>query len=73
MTVWIDQGTLIAALEFIEGTHIVEILREAGPEGLGVEEIATKVAELRRGANPDAASIDSSYISASLYRLQSGL
>ncbi|KAI1782784.1 hypothetical protein LXA43DRAFT_859578, partial [Ganoderma leucocontextum] len=40
-------GTLVASLQFLESTHIVEILREAGPEGLGVRDIAAKVAELR--------------------------
>ncbi len=65
----IAQGTLIAALEFLESTHIVEMLREAGPEGLDVKEIAAKVAELRRAANPDAAGIDPSNIGALPYRL----
>ncbi|KAI1787762.1 S-adenosyl-L-methionine-dependent methyltransferase [Ganoderma leucocontextum] len=55
-------GTLVASLQFLESTHIVEILREAGPEGLGVRDIAAKVAELRRAANPDAAGVDPSNI-----------
>lgn len=41
------QGQLVASLRFLEAAHIVEILREAGPQGLHVREICRLVAELR--------------------------
>ncbi|KAI0726094.1 S-adenosyl-L-methionine-dependent methyltransferase [Fomitopsis betulina] len=40
---------LPACLRLLEAAHIPEILREAGPRGLHVEEIARRVGEVRRG------------------------
>ena len=40
----------------MEAAHIPEILREAGPGGLHVEEIARRVGEVRRGRRKRASS-----------------
>ena len=45
------------ALRFLEATNIVEILREAGPEGLHVKEIHRLVLEMRTNVK-GAASAD---------------
>lgn len=44
-----NQYHLPACLRLLEAAHIPEILREAGPRGLHVEEIARRVGEVRRG------------------------
>ncbi|RPD72283.1 O-methyltransferase [Lentinus tigrinus ALCF2SS1-7] len=59
----VDACNLIGCMEFVEATHIVEILREAGPNGASMEDIASKVTELRRAKDPKAAEIDPSKIS----------
>lgn len=50
-------------MEFTEATHIVEILREAGPEGASVIEIANKATDIRRAKDAKAPELDSSKIS----------
>lgn len=40
------QTNFVACLQFLEASHIVEILREAGPKGLHVNDITRKVAEI---------------------------
>ena len=50
-------------MEFTEATHIVEILREAGPEGASVTEIANKATDIRRAKDPKSPELDSSKIS----------
>ena len=50
-------------MEFTEATHIVEILREAGPEGASVTEIANKATDIRRAKDPKAPELESSKIS----------
>ena len=50
-------------MELMEKTHIVEIMREAGPEGASVEDIASKVTEIRRAKDPEAQMLDSAHIS----------
>ena len=47
----------------MEATHVVEILREAGPEGLSVKDIAKKSTELLRAKDPKAAEIDPAKLS----------
>ena len=54
------QGNFMGCLYFMEATHIVEILREAGHEGLSVKDIASKVTELRRAKDPKSPEIDPS-------------
>lgn len=57
----------VACLQFLEASNIVEILREAGPSGLHVKEIAHKASELRRQKNdaePESIEFDPSKISA---------
>ncbi len=44
-------------MHFVEQTHVPEILREAGPEGLSTKDIATKIAELR-ATTPGAKEVD---------------
>ena len=55
-------------MQFVEATHIVDILREAGPDGLNVADIAKKVTEIRKGPNDstDIAEIEPSKISTSI-------
>ncbi|KAJ8475167.1 hypothetical protein ONZ51_g6741 [Trametes cubensis] len=48
----IQAGQLSAALRFLEAAHIVEILREAGPQGLHVKDIHRSVIELRPKTAP---------------------
>ncbi|TBU26516.1 O-methyltransferase [Dichomitus squalens] len=55
-------GNLIACLQFLENTHTVEILREAGPQGLHVKDLAARITDVRRGANPNVKDIDHSKI-----------
>lgn len=50
-------------MQFMEATHIVEILREAGSDGASVKDIANKATELRRAKDPKAPDIDSSKLS----------
>ncbi|KAI0712846.1 O-methyltransferase [Cerioporus squamosus] len=59
----VNGGNLVGCMEFVEATHIVEILREAGPEGASVKDIASKATELRRAKDATAAEIDPSRIS----------
>ncbi|KAI0761083.1 S-adenosyl-L-methionine-dependent methyltransferase [Trametes elegans] len=40
-------SNIVALFHFVEQTHIPEILREAGPEGLSTKDIAAKITELR--------------------------
>ena len=47
----------------MEATHIVEILREAGPEGARVKDIASKAQEIRRAKDPQAPVLDPANIS----------
>ncbi|KAI9066884.1 S-adenosyl-L-methionine-dependent methyltransferase [Trametes sanguinea] len=47
-------GHITAALSFLEASHAVDILRDAGPEGLHAVELARKIDELHLG--DDAAS-----------------
>ncbi|TBU37789.1 O-methyltransferase [Dichomitus squalens] len=56
-------GNLIACLQFLENTHTVEILREAGPQGLHVKDLAARITDVRRGANPNVRDIDHTKIS----------
>lgn len=58
----------MGSIYFMETTHVVEILREAGPGGLSVKDIANKATELRRAKNPQAPAIDPSRTSTSLLR-----
>ncbi|KAH9846764.1 S-adenosyl-L-methionine-dependent methyltransferase [Lenzites betulinus] len=53
----VNAANIVALFHFVEQTHIPEILREAGPEGLSTKDIATKVAELR-AATPGAQEVD---------------
>lgn len=48
---------------FFESANIVEILREAGPAGLHVKDIAAQATEVLRAKKPDAAELDASRIS----------
>ncbi|KAI0324800.1 S-adenosyl-L-methionine-dependent methyltransferase [Cubamyces sp. BRFM 1775] len=48
----IQAGQLSAAIRFLEAAHIVEILREAGPQGLHVKDIHRSVVELRPKTAP---------------------
>lgn len=50
------QYHLPACLRLLEAAHIPEILREAGPRGLHVEEIARRVGEVRRGISTSSGS-----------------
>ncbi|KAI0737198.1 S-adenosyl-L-methionine-dependent methyltransferase [Daedaleopsis nitida] len=43
----INATNFVACLQFLEASNIVEILREAGPAGLHVKDITSKVVELR--------------------------
>ncbi|OSC97043.1 S-adenosyl-L-methionine-dependent methyltransferase [Trametes coccinea BRFM310] len=53
----IQAGQLSACIRFLEAAHIVEILREAGPQGLHVRDIQRSVIELRpENARPDPAT-----------------
>lgn len=45
-------------MQFMEATHLVEILREAGPGGASVKDIAAKATEIRRAKDPKAPEID---------------
>ncbi|CDO72696.1 hypothetical protein BN946_scf184985.g116 [Trametes cinnabarina] len=52
----IQGGQLAACIRFLEHAHIVEILREAGPQGLHVRDIHRSIIELRpENARPDPA------------------
>ncbi|KAI0350580.1 S-adenosyl-L-methionine-dependent methyltransferase [Trametes cingulata] len=42
-------GHITAALSFLEETNTVEILREAGPQGLHVKDLARRINEVRYG------------------------
>ena len=58
-----SQANLIVCLQFLENTHTVEILREAGPGGLHVKDLATRITDVRRGTDPSTKDIDSAKIS----------
>ncbi|KAI0761039.1 S-adenosyl-L-methionine-dependent methyltransferase [Trametes elegans] len=52
----IQSGQLSAAIRFLEAAHVVEILREAGPQGLHVRDIHRAIIESRpKGSPPDPA------------------
>ncbi|KAI0827532.1 S-adenosyl-L-methionine-dependent methyltransferase [Trametes gibbosa] len=53
----VNGANIVALFHFVEQTHIPEMLREAGPEGLSTKDIAAKVAEMR-AATPGAAEVD---------------
>ncbi len=57
------KSNVIACMQFLEAIHVVEILREAGPDGASVKDIARKATEIRRSKDPKAAEIDSSKLS----------
>ncbi|TFK81004.1 S-adenosyl-L-methionine-dependent methyltransferase [Polyporus arcularius HHB13444] len=59
----VNGGNVIACMQFLEATHVVEILREAGSDGASVKDIANKATEIRRSKDPKAAEIDSSKLS----------
>ncbi|KAH9888543.1 S-adenosyl-L-methionine-dependent methyltransferase [Cubamyces lactineus] len=49
---------LSACLRFMEAAHIVEVLREAGPNGMHVDDLCQSVKELRPDTSvPDAANL----------------
>ncbi|KAI0653068.1 S-adenosyl-L-methionine-dependent methyltransferase [Cubamyces menziesii] len=47
----VQLGHISAALSVLEATHTVEILRDAGPQGLHINDLARKVEQIRLGAN----------------------
>ncbi|KAI0682001.1 S-adenosyl-L-methionine-dependent methyltransferase [Earliella scabrosa] len=59
----INATNFVACLQFLEASNIVEILREAGPGGLHVKEIAKKVAELRAKNKSEPVDLDPSKFS----------
>ncbi|KAH9851408.1 S-adenosyl-L-methionine-dependent methyltransferase [Lenzites betulinus] len=57
-------GSIVAScIGFAEASHTVEILREAGPDGLHTLDIAAKVEDLRRAVDPNVAPLDPGKIS----------
>ncbi|KAH9925845.1 S-adenosyl-L-methionine-dependent methyltransferase [Epithele typhae] len=46
----VDQSVTVAYIQFLETAHIVDILREAGPGGMHVNDIARTVVEIRCGS-----------------------
>ena len=59
----LPQGNFIGCMQFLEATHIVEIMREAGPKGASVKDIASKATEIRRAKDPKAPELDPAKIS----------
>ena len=60
------QSVLVAYLEFVEATHVVDILREAGPDGLDVAGVARAIGEIRRGpaGSADVVEVDPAKVGA---------
>ncbi|TBU37557.1 O-methyltransferase [Dichomitus squalens] len=57
----VNAGAFLACLQVLESANVVEILREAGPDGLHVEEIASKAGGLHRkteDGRPGPVSLD---------------
>ena len=54
---------MIGCINFVEAAHIPDILREAGPDGMSVVEIARKVTEVRKGKGTRDVEMDPAKIS----------
>ncbi|KAI0765581.1 S-adenosyl-L-methionine-dependent methyltransferase [Trametes elegans] len=58
----VHAGHITAALGVLEASHVPEILRDAGPNGLHINDIARKVEEIRLGkdalSDPDVQHVD---------------
>ncbi|KAI0824042.1 S-adenosyl-L-methionine-dependent methyltransferase [Trametes gibbosa] len=49
---------LASCIGFVEASHTVEILREAGGDGLHTRDVATRIDDLRRAMDADVAPLD---------------
>ena len=59
------QYQVSGAIQLLEESHIPEIMRAAGPDGIAVDELARKIDELRAAKGPVAKPFDPSPLSES--------
>ena len=54
---------MTAAMQFLEASHTVEILRDAGPGGLHIDELSDKIDYIRAGKGDVVKPLDKTWLS----------
>ena len=54
---------MTAAMQFLEASHTVEILRDAGPGGLHIDKLADKIDYIRAGRGDVVKPLDKTWLS----------